>query len=84
MLAQIAEKTERIEAKTKALKALAAATNTARRLQTMPGVGPLTALAVEAFAPDMAHFKSGRDFAAWLERWPELKNNEFRPGSAAR
>lgn len=26
---------------------------TARRLQTMPGVGPLIALAVEAFAPDM-------------------------------
>jgi transposase len=66
LLVQIAEKTERIEAKTKALKALAAETDTARRLQTMPGVGPLTALAVEAFAPDMVEFKSGRDFAAWL------------------
>jgi transposase len=66
LLAQIAEKTERIEAKTKELKALAAETDTARRLQTMPGVGPLTALAVEAFAPDMAEFKCGRDFAAWL------------------
>ena len=66
LLAQITEKTERIEAKTKALKALAAETDTARRLQTIPGVGPLTALAVEAFAPDMAQFKSGRDFAAWL------------------
>ncbi|WP_231125892.1 IS110 family RNA-guided transposase [Roseovarius gahaiensis] len=66
LLAQIAEKTDRIEAKTKALKALAAETDTARRLQTMPGVGPLTALTVEAFAPDMAQFKSGRDFAAWL------------------
>jgi len=61
-----ARRTARIEAKTKALKALAAETNTARRLQTMPGVGPLTALAVEAFAPDMAQFRSGRDFAAWL------------------
>ena len=66
LLAQIAEKTERIEAKTKALKALATETDTARRLQTMPGIGPLTALAVEAFAPDMAQFKSGRHFAAWL------------------
>jgi len=65
LLAQIAEKTGRIDAKTKALKELAAATDTARRLQTMPGVGPLTALAVEAFAPDMAQFKCGRDFAAW-------------------
>jgi transposase len=66
LIAQIAEKTERIDAKTKALKALAAQTDLARRLQTMPGVGPLTALAVEAFAPDMAQFKCGRDFAAWL------------------
>jgi transposase len=66
LLAQIAEKTERIEGKTKDLKALASETDTARRLQTMPGVGPLTALAVEAFAPDMAQFESGRDFAAWL------------------
>ena len=32
----------------------------------MPGVGPLTAVAVEAFGPDMAQFKTGRDFAAWL------------------
>lgn len=66
LLAQIADKTARIEVKTKTLKALAAETDTARRLQTMPGVGPLTALAVEAFAPDMAQFKTGRDFVAWL------------------
>lgn len=66
MLAQISEKTERIEAKNKKLKSLAAETDTARRLQTMPGVGPLTALAVEAFAPEMAQYKCGRDFAAWL------------------
>ncbi|MCC5972802.1 MAG: transposase [Rubellimicrobium sp.] len=57
---------ECLDAKTKALKALASQTDMARRLQTMPGVGPLTALAVEAFAPDMAEFKGGRDFAAWL------------------
>ena len=37
-----------------------------RRLQTMPGVGPLTALAVEAFAPDMTSFRRGRDFVARL------------------
>jgi len=66
LLAQIAEKTERIEAKTRTLKALAAEADITRRLQTMPGVGPLTALAVEAFAPDMTQFESGRDFAAWL------------------
>lgn len=38
----------------------------ARRAQTMPGVGPVTALAIETFAPDLASFRRGRDFAAWL------------------
>ena len=37
-----------------------------RRLMTIPGVGMQTALAVEAFAPDMSSFKCGRDFSAWL------------------
>jgi len=37
-----------------------------RRLQNMPGVGPITAMAIETFAPPMAVFKRGRDFAAWL------------------
>jgi transposase len=66
LLAQIAEKTERIEARTKKARDLAAQADTARRLQTMPGVGPLTALAIEAFAPGMSAFRRGRDFAAWL------------------
>lgn len=43
----------------------------ARRAQTMPGVGPVTALAIETFAPDMASFRRGRDFAAWLGLVPK-------------
>ena len=39
---------------------------TTRPLQTMPGVGPITAMAIETFAPPMDVFKRGRDFAAWL------------------
>src|SRR3546814_7732701 len=66
LLEQIAEKTGRINARTAKIKALAAEADTARRLQTIPGVGPLTALAVEAFAPPMESFRCGRDFAAWL------------------
>lgn len=78
LIEQIAEKTARISVKTKKAEKLAAQTDTARRLHTMPplahagmrcrsaGVGPLTALAVEAFAPEMESFGCGRDFAAWL------------------
>ena len=71
LLEQIAEQTARIEAKTKTIKSLATHNAIAKRLQTMPGVGPLTALAVEAFAPDMENFKCGRDFAAWLGLVPK-------------
>lgn len=38
----------------------------ARRLTTVPGVGPLSAYAVVAAIGDGSQFKTGRDFAAWL------------------
>lgn len=66
MVEQIAEQTNRINARTEKIQALANEADTARRLQTIPGVGPITALAVEAFAPAMENFSCGRDFAAWL------------------
>ena len=37
-----------------------------RRLCTVPGIGPVTAGAIAAFAPDLENFDSGRNFAAWL------------------
>jgi transposase len=30
----------------------------------MPGIGPITAMAIETFAPPMQTLKRGRDFAA--------------------
>lgn len=65
LILQIAGKTNRIEVKTKKARILSKDADLTRRLQTMPGVGPLTALAIEAFAPSMDCFKRGRDFAAW-------------------
>jgi transposase len=38
----------------------------ARRMQTMPGVGPMSAMAIKAFCPPAQNFRKGRDFAAWL------------------
>ena len=71
LLAQISEKTARIDDKTKKIGEVAKQTDIARRLQTMPGVGPITAMAVEAFAPAMRSFRRGRDFAAWLGLVPK-------------
>jgi transposase len=66
LLDQIAHLTGRINAMKKRIDAIAREGETSRRLQTMPGVGPISALAVETFAPPMDQFKRGRDFAAWL------------------
>lgn len=74
LLLQISKKSARIEVRTKAAKKLAETTDTARRLQTMLGVGPMTVLPVEAFAPDMAGFRRGRDFAAWLGLVPRQRS----------
>lgn len=71
LLEQIAETATRIDTKTKQTVALSSQSDMARRLRTIPGVGPLTALAVETFAPPMDIFKSGRDFAAWLGIVPQ-------------
>jgi len=43
---------------------------TARRLMTIPGVGPVTAVALVALAPPAETFKCGRDFAAWVGLTP--------------
>jgi transposase len=39
---------------------------TAKRLMTIPGIGPITATALTALAPPPESFARGRDFAAWL------------------
>jgi transposase len=52
---------------------------TMRRLQTMPGVGPITAMAIEAFAPPLAVFRRGRDFAAWLGLVPRQHSTGGKP-----
>jgi transposase len=41
-----------------------------RRLMTIPGVGPVIAVALTALAPPAETFKCGRDFAAWVGLTP--------------
>ena len=38
----------------------------ARRLMTIPGIGPLIATAIAVLAPPPETFRRGRDFSAWL------------------
>ncbi|MDT6942346.1 IS110 family transposase [Brucella pseudogrignonensis] len=48
------------------LKKEAARSDASSRMMTMPGLGPITAMAIEAFAPTLSIFRRSRDFAAWL------------------
>jgi transposase len=47
---------------------------TARRLMTIPGVGPIVSTAITALVPAAQGFPSGRDFAAWLGLTPVQKS----------
>nr|WP_309402230.1 IS110 family transposase [Aminobacter niigataensis]WMD00169.1 IS110 family transposase [Aminobacter niigataensis] len=46
-----------------------------RRLATIPGVGAIIAMAVKAFVPDPAGFKSARHFAAWIGLTPKTHSS---------
>ncbi|WP_420360395.1 transposase [Agrobacterium vitis] len=52
------------------IAARAKADDTAHRLMSVPGVGPLIATALEALAPPAETFRSARDFAAWIGLTP--------------
>lgn len=69
-LDRIAHLTALIEQLMAKIKEVSRASGTARLLRTMPGIGPICAMAVETFAPAMDTFESGRDFSAWLGLTP--------------
>jgi len=56
----------RVEALTQEIEKAAKADPACRRLQTIPGVGPMIASALVAAIGDGSAFKRGRDLAAWL------------------
>jgi transposase len=62
---------ERIAALDERVKESARTDETARRLMTIPGIGPITAAAMVAVAPETSTFVKGRDFAAWLGLTPK-------------
>jgi transposase len=51
------------------------ANDVARRLATIPGIGPVGASALAASVTDPRQFKSGRQFAAWLGLTPLQKSS---------
>jgi len=65
-LEQINDLSSRIAKMEATLKQEADRSDASSRMMTMPGLRPITAIAIEAFAPTLSVFKCSRDFAAWL------------------
>ena len=51
---------------------------TSRRLDDLPGVGPALATALVASVPDPKAFRSGRDFSAWIGLVPKQNSSGGR------
>ncbi len=74
LICQIDALDEAIAAIDKELAASVKADETAKRLMTIPGVGPVTASAITATIKDMSAFASGREFAALLGLTPRQRS----------
>ena len=79
LLAHIAGLKEKIQELERRLRASAREDEEARRLMSIPGVGPVCASAIQAFAPPMASFRRGRDFSAWLGLVPRQHSTGGKP-----
>ena len=67
---QVAALNEQIAGLEKEIRSRTRARADMKRLMTIPGIGPICALALHAFAPPMESFGCGRDFAAWVGLTP--------------
>jgi transposase len=70
LVAQLLDLQRRIKALEAELLAWHRTSAESRRLETIPGVGFITATAIAATVTDPSHFRSGREFAAWLGLTP--------------
>ena len=65
----------RIKAIEKELLAWHRTSQESRRLETIPGVGFIAATTIAATVTDPSHFKSGREFSAWLGLTPRQNSS---------
>jgi transposase len=75
MAEQIEMLTARIETLDRKIVAAVKVDGTARRLTTIPGVGPIIAATARAVIQDPAAFRSGRDLAAWIGITPQANSS---------
>ncbi len=75
VLKEMIDELSQIDAKvayyTKGIENLASQNEDCKRLQTIPGIGPITATAILAVVPSVHSFKNGRELSAWLGLVPK-------------
>ena len=79
LLGRIDELDEKIYGLDREIRASARGDEETARLMTIPGIGPVTAMAIQAFAPPMESFRRGRDFSAWLGLVPRQHTTGGKP-----
>jgi transposase len=75
LIQHIARLDEQIAVLDRRIRDRAREDETARRLMSIPGIGPICATALEALAPPPQTFARGRDFAAWLGLTPRQNSS---------
>ena len=75
LVAQLMELRLQIKTIEKELLAWHRTSQQSRRLETIPGVGFITATAIAATVTDPSHFRSGREFSAWLGLTPRQNSS---------
>ena len=70
---------QRLAQVSKQIEALASNDEVARRLATVPGIGPLGATALLAAVGDARQFRKARDLAAWLGSVPKQYSTGGKP-----
>ena len=79
LLERIVELNRKVAELDRVLRAAAREDEEAVRAMTVPGVGPITALALQALAPPLETFRKGRDFSAWLGLTPRQHSTAGKP-----
>jgi transposase len=72
---QVLDTHVRLQAIDRAILAVQRTDEVARRLSTIPGIGPVGATALAASVADPGQFRSGREFAAWLGLTPSQNSS---------
>ncbi len=75
LIGQLREVHERVGEMDRQIHAWHRSNELSRRLETIPGIGPITASAITATVTDASLFKSGRQLAAWIGLVPRQNSS---------